>query len=157
MAATGFSFEGDCPPVIRLVISTVLSLLANAIGLLAAAWLLDDFTINGASFVIAVVIFTAATVILGPLVVKIAMTSATFLMGGIALVTTLVGLILTDLLSEGFSIDGVTTWVAATVIIWFFSMIASLILPWILLKAGFGADPATPAAASPQLPPTSPQ
>jgi len=143
--------------MIRLVISAVVSLLANAIGLLAAAWLLDDFEINGASFAIAVIIFTAATVILGPLVVKIAMTSAPYLMGGIALVTTLVGLILTDLLSDGFSIDGVATWIGATGIIWFFSMIASLVLPWILLKTGLGADPAPPVAPSPQIPPASPQ
>jgi uncharacterized membrane protein YvlD (DUF360 family) len=141
--------------MISLVIRTIVSLLANAIGLLAAAYFLDDFEVNGSSFVIAVVIFTAATIILGPLITKIALTSAPYLMGGIALVTTLVGLAITDAVSDGFSISGVSTWIAATVVIWIASLIAQFTLPWILVKAGIGRDePAQPPqpgqAVSPQ-------
>jgi putative membrane protein len=120
----------------QLVIRAIVLLAANAVGLLAAAWLLDDFRINASSFVIAVVIFTAATVVLGPLIMKIALTSAPYLMGGIALVTTLVGLVITDLLSDAFEIDGAATWILATLIIWVFSLVASLLLPWILVRAG---------------------
>jgi putative membrane protein len=120
----------------QIVIRAIVLLVANAVGLLAAAWLLDDFRINASSFVIAVVIFTAATVVLGPLIMKIALTSAPYLMGGIALVTTLVGLVITDLLSDAFEIDGAATWILATLIIWVFSLVASLLLPWILVRAG---------------------
>jgi putative membrane protein len=120
----------------QIVIRAIVLLAANAVGLLAAAWLLDDFRINASSFVIAVVIFTAATVVLGPLIMKIALTSAPYLMGGIALVTTLVGLVITDLLSDAFEIDGAATWILATLIIWVFSLVASLLLPWILVRAG---------------------
>ncbi len=142
--------------MIQLAIRAVVTLLANAIGLIAADWLLDDFEIGWASFIIAVAIFTVVTVVLGPLVVKIALTSAPFLMGGIALVTTLVGLAITNVLSEGISISGVSTWIAATVVIWFFAMVANVALPWILLKAGLGADAergAAPASPPPQIPP----
>ncbi|MGD9712031.1 MAG: phage holin family protein [Thermomicrobiales bacterium] len=139
--------------MIKLVINVVVTLLANAIALLAAAWLLEDFEINASSFIIAVAIFTAATVILGPLVIKIAMTSATFLMGGIALVTTLVGLIIADVLSDGFSIRGIGTWIAATVIIWFASVLASLALPWIILKAGIGATRDAAGQSPSRIPP----
>lgn len=120
--------------MLRLIASLILSLLANAIGLLAAAYLLEDFSIDGLAFITAVAIFTLATFILGPLITKIAIQSANYLMGGIALVTTLVGLIITDLVSDGVSINGINTWVLATLIIWIFSIIGSLVLPLFLFK-----------------------
>lgn len=120
--------------MIRLLARLVLNLLATAVGLLAAALLLDSFSINGASFVIAVVIFSLSTTILSPLVAKIALTSAPFLMGGIALVSTFIGLLITDLISDGISITGLSTWFLATLIIWIFSIIANLVLPLVIFK-----------------------
>ena len=55
-------------------------------------------------------------------------------LGGVALIATLVSLIVTDLLSDGFSIDGVGTWIAATVIVWLGSLLAAFILPYLGLK-----------------------
>jgi len=120
--------------MLRLLARLVLALLSNAIGLAIAAWALDDFGINAQSFLIAVLIFSAVTTILGPLVIKIALTNAPYLMGGIALVTTLVGLIITNIVSDGIAISGLSTWIAATVIVWLFSVIGSLVLPLILFK-----------------------
>lgn len=120
--------------MIRLLATTVLSLLANAVGLVAAAFLLDGFSIDSISFVIAVVIFTVATAILGPFITKVALTNAPYLVGGIALVNTLVALVLTTLLSSGISIAGLTTWILATLIVWVFSVIGNLVLPLVLFK-----------------------
>ncbi len=120
--------------MLRLLAQVSISLMANAVGLIAASVLLDGFSLDGVSFVVATVIFTLATLILGPLVLKIALTSATFLVGGIALVTTLVGLVVTNLLSDGISISGLSTWILATLIIWVFSIIANLVLPLLLFK-----------------------
>ena len=106
-----------------------LSVLANAVGLIIAAAAID-----GVSFVIAVAIFSGVTALLGPFITSLALKNASFLMGGIALVTTLVGLIITNLLSDGISVDGVSTWIAATVIVWLFSVIASVVLPLFLFK-----------------------
>ena len=92
--------------MIRALISFGIRLLANAVGLIVAAWILDDMSLNGVAFVIAVLIFTLAQLILQPLIVKIAMTNAQALLGATALVTTLVGLIITDLVSDGLSITG---------------------------------------------------
>lgn len=117
-----------------LLARLTLSVLANAIGLLAANFLVEGFSINGVSFVIAVAIFSLATTILGPLIVKIALTSAPYLMGGIALITTFVGLFITNLVSNGISINGVSSWAFATFIVWIFSVIGSLILPIFLFK-----------------------
>ena len=56
------------------------------------------------------------------------------LRGGVALIATLVGLFVTTLVTDGLSIEGATTWVAATVIVWFVSVLGVLLLPLILVK-----------------------
>ena len=118
----------------KFIAQTTLSVLANAVGLIVASLILDGFSIDGPAFVIAVLIFTAASTLLGPFIAKQAMRNAPYLMGGIALVTTLVSLLITTLISDGISIDGIVTWVTATFIIWLFGVIASVILPLFLFK-----------------------
>lgn len=120
--------------MVRMLITIAIRLAANAVGLIVAAALLDDMELNGAGFVIAVVIFTIAEVILQPLVMKIAMKNAQALMGGTALVTTLISLILTDLISDGLSISGFVTWLLATLIVWLATLLAGWLLPAIFLK-----------------------
>ena len=120
--------------MIRLLAQLTLSVLANAVGLFMTTILVDGFSIDGISFVIAVAIFSIVTTILGPLIVKIALTSAPYLMGGIALVTTFVGLFITTLLSDGISISGFSTWIISTLVVWVFSLIGSVLLPLILFK-----------------------
>ena len=63
-------------------------------------------SIDGAAFVFAVIIFTVVEVIAQPLIQKIAMKNVHALVGGVALITTFVGLVVTDLISDGLSIDG---------------------------------------------------
>lgn len=120
--------------MLKFIAQTTLSVLANAVGLIVASLILDGFSIDGPAFVIAVLIFTAASTLLGPFIAKQAMRNAPYLMGGIALVTTLVSLLITTLISDGISIDGIVTWVTATFIIWLFGVIASVILPLFLFK-----------------------
>jgi putative membrane protein len=49
-------------------------------------------------------------------------------------VATLVGLIITSLLSDGLSISGGVTWIAATVIVWLVSLLGVFVLPLIFVK-----------------------
>lgn len=126
--------------MMRLFARLTLNILANALGLLIASILVDGFSIDSISFVVAVLIFSLSTTVLGPLIIKIALTSAPYLMGGIALVTTFVGLVITDLLSDGISISGASTWIIATLVIWVFSLIGSLLLPLILFKKVLNND-----------------
>lgn len=130
--------------MIRWLISVALHLGANAVGLLVADLVLDDVSIEWQAFIVAVAFFTLVEVILGPLITKMALTNVPALMGGIALVTTLIGLIITDLIFDGFSIEGFWTWVAATVIVWLGALLGALVLPLIFLKnrADERADPA---------------
>lgn len=125
--------------MIRLLAQTCLQLLANAVGILAANYLLDDFSVDAISFVFVVLLFTAIEVVASPLILKIALSSARALVGGIALVTTFVGLVLTAFFSDGLQINGVKTWIIATLIIWLFSLIASLLLPLVIFKKTLAA------------------
>ena len=99
--------------MVRLLALTALALIGNAIGLIVAAVILEDLTLNGAAFFVDVGIFTLAYVILQPLAVKMAFQHSATLAGGSALLATLVALIVTDYLSDGLSITGVVTWLLA--------------------------------------------
>lgn len=120
--------------MIRLLARMTLNLLSNAIGLLAAAALVDGFSINASGYISAVLIFSVSMWVLGPLIAKIALTNASFLIGGIALVTTLVSLVLTSLITDGLHISGVSAWVIATLIIWLFSVLGGVLLPLIIFR-----------------------
>lgn len=120
--------------MVRALLSALIHLVANVIGLLVAAAVLDDMSVSGGAFVIAVLIFTGVEVIVGPLIRQIAVRNAHALLGSTALVITFVGLVVTALISDGLDIDGLTTWVLATIIVWLAALIASVVLPFIFLK-----------------------
>lgn len=120
--------------MVRLLAQLVLNVLANAVGLLFASLIVTGFSISGVSFVIAVAIFSVTEVVLDPLLTKIAITNVPALRGGVALVTTLVSLIITSLVSDGISIDGLNAWVLGTLFVWLFSLLATLVLPLFLFK-----------------------
>ena len=51
-----------------------------------------------------------------------------------ALISTLLSLIITDLVSDGFSIDKLPTWLAAAVIVWACALFAAFLLPFLGLR-----------------------
>ena len=120
--------------MVRFLARMALSLLENALALVVASILLTGFTINGMAFLVAVCIFAVSTVVLEPLIAKIAQQSAPYLLGVIALVTTFVGLLVTTLVTDGLSITGIGTWVIATLIVWVATIVASVVLPRLLFK-----------------------
>ncbi len=134
--------------MIRLLLAALIRLLANAVGLLVAAYVLDDMTMTGSAFVIAVLIFTGVQILIDPLLTKIALTSATALRGSVALVTTFVGLVVTTLLTDGMSIEGADTWIFATLIVWLAALIAALLLPFVILRNRRDGDGARTPQAS---------
>jgi hypothetical protein len=52
--------------MVRMLIGFVIQLVANALGLIVASWVLDDVTISGTAFLVAVVIFTVVYAIAQP-------------------------------------------------------------------------------------------
>jgi putative membrane protein len=120
--------------VIRLIVRTVIALASNAVGLLIAAAALDGMTLDVTGFVIAVVVFTIVFAFLQPFLISVLRRSPAPVLGGVALIATLASLIITTLLTDGLSISGVGTWIAATVIVWLGSVLAAFILPYLGLK-----------------------
>jgi hypothetical protein len=121
--------------MIRLIASLVLEVLANAVGLLAASWILrPDFSIDPIGFITVVAIFTAARFILAPLMTKLSMHYARVLVGGISLVTIMVSFFVTSVLTKHLVITGLSTWVLAALIVWVFGVIAMLLLPLVIFK-----------------------
>lgn len=120
--------------MIRLLVRMVVVLLANAVGLIVAAGVLDGMELDATGFVVAVVIFTVVFALMQPFLAMQFRANAPAMLGGVALIATLVALVITDLVSDGFTIDGVGTWLAATVIVWAASVLAAFILPLLGLK-----------------------
>jgi putative membrane protein len=116
--------------VIRLIFRTLIALLANAIGLIVAAVVLDGMHMSVGSFFLDLIIFTVITALLQPFVAAQFRRLAIFA----ALIATFVALVITDALSDGMSINGLSTWIEATLIIWFVALIAAFILPFLGLK-----------------------
>ena len=52
--------------MIRLLVGFAIQLAANALGLLVADWVLEDVTITGSAFLVAVLIFTVVYAIAQP-------------------------------------------------------------------------------------------
>jgi putative membrane protein len=120
--------------VIRLIVRTLIVVAANAVGLIVAAAVLDGMHMTVGSFFVAVIIFTVVAALLQPFLAAQFRRSAPAALGGVALIATFVSLVVTDLLSDGFSINGVGTWIAATVIVWVVALLAAFILPFLGLK-----------------------
>ena len=121
--------------MIRLLIRIGLSLLGNALGLWVASLVLDDMSVSGTAFVVAVLIFTVLT----------ASDPAAHHEDGDAerpgapgqrrarhdvhrLADHRTGF------RRALRSPEVSTWIFATVIVWFFTMLAAWLLPMFFLK-----------------------
>ena len=121
--------------MIRLLVRTAIALVANAVGLIVAAAVLDGMTLNATGFIVAVVVFTVVFALMQPfLVSQFRRGGSSSLLGGVALIATLVSLIVTVLVTDGLEISGVGTWIAATVIVWLAAVLAAFLLPFLGLK-----------------------
>ncbi len=111
------------------LVRLVLALAAHGVLLMIAALLLDKFSLTFVGWIIGTVLFTVFTMLLRGVMTALArkyVSAATFL-GGVALVW--VGLLLTELVTSSaqFSIEGVGTWIYATLIVWLGTVIYGLV------------------------------
>ena len=75
-------------------------------------------TVNVTSYISVAIIFALIQAILSPLIFKGVVRGATAFTGGVGIIATLVALIITDVISDGMSISGLTTWILAALIVW---------------------------------------
>lgn len=120
--------------MIRILASAALSLLGNAVALIAGSLLLAGMSLDPAGFLTALVIFTLTTVLIEPLLRQMALRSAPAILGSSALIATLVSLVVTAWLGDSLRIDGATDWILATIVVWAIGLAARLLLPLVLFK-----------------------
>jgi putative membrane protein len=120
--------------VIRTVVRIGIMLAVNALALIVASIFLHGFGINVTGFLIALVIFSASVAVLTPLLVSRLEQRSGIALIGVALAATLVSLIITDIVSDGFDISGVGGWLGTTLIVWGASALAPIVLPWFGLR-----------------------
>jgi len=122
--------------VIRFLVRTVIVLIGNAVGLIVASLLFDGFDIDVTGFVFSLIVFTIAVALLTPFLTNAMQRgrSNSAAVGGVALISTFLALLVTDLFTDGLNINGIGTWVGSTVVVWLASLLAVFILPFLGLK-----------------------
>ena len=120
--------------MVRAFFSVLVHLIANAVGLILAAWILDDVTLNTSGFLIALLVFTIIEIVIQPLIIQTSMRHARALAGSSALLASFVALVITVWITDGLQIHGTTAWLLATVIIWAAALLAGILLPAVVFK-----------------------
>ena len=125
--------------MVRLLIRAAIFLGTAALGLLIAWWLLPGFDIDWAGFLVAMIVFAIAQSLLSPLITKLATRHAPEVLGGVGLVSTFLALLLATVIANGLRIDGLLTWVLATLIVWLVTALGTWLLSVAFLKRRVGA------------------
>ncbi len=121
--------------MMSFLINTAIYFAAALVGIIAADAILSGFSVTGwISYVTVAIIFAVIQAVPAPFIAKMAEKNAPAFMGGIGLVSTFVSLLITSLVAGSLSIDGASTWLAATVIVWLFAAVAAFLLPFLLVK-----------------------
>jgi hypothetical protein len=125
--------------MIRLLVRFLVYLVSAAVGLLVADAILDDMTVEVSGLVTVVLIFSVAQAVLGPFMAKVVARNASAFLGGVGLLTTFIALLIATAIGDAITIDGVATWIAATVLVWLVTALATLLIPLLLVKLGIEA------------------
>ncbi len=120
--------------MVRFLVTVLISLVMSALGLLLAAWLLPDFHVEAAGFLVAVLVFTIAQALLAPLATRIARRHASAILGGIGLVSTFVALLLASLFPGGIRIESVLAWILATLLMWAVTALGTWLIPLLIFR-----------------------
>ncbi|MBF0688516.1 MAG: phage holin family protein [Cellulomonas sp.] len=126
--------------MIRLLLRTLVFLGSAALGLLAAAGLVDGFDVSTSGFVVTVAVFALAQSVLSPFVLMMTNRYAKAFLGGVGLLSTFVALVVATLVTGGLQIRGATAWVLATLVVWLVTALGTFLLPFVLLRARRDGD-----------------
>ena len=114
--------------MVSRLIGLVIILASAALGVGAAALLVDGFRVQPGGFILSIVVLTVAQALLAPLVAKLVGRHVPALEGGVGVLSTLLALLVASLIPRGITLGSVSTWVLATLVIWVVTGIASAVL-----------------------------
>lgn len=121
--------------MIRFLINLGVYFVSALIGIIVADIIFAGFQVEvGVSYLIVAGIFAIIQAVLSPLVRNLTERKAGAFMGGVGLLSTFVALFLTSLISGYIDIDGIGTWLGATVVVWLFGALAAFLLPILVVK-----------------------
>ncbi len=109
-----------------------IALAANAIALLAAALLLGGVHVRVLFFVFLVLLFTVISLVVTPGVTALVRQHAPRFAPATGLIATWVTLLVTDLVSDSLQIEGLVTWVMATLIVWGATLVVQYVAPLVI-------------------------
>ena len=113
--------------LVRWGIRLAATLVGIALGLLLSAGLLEDFEVTAGGVVFATLLFWIINIVVNFLALRILIRGPSVALAGLlALASTIVSLIVVNLLVDDISIHGVTTYVLATLIIWACTAVADI-------------------------------
>ncbi len=110
-----------------------------AIGLLVAAWVVPGVSMSASGFMVAVLVFSAAQLILSLLILKLPHGYASLLLGGSGLAVTILALGLAAASTHGLTVDGFSSWLATTLVVWLVTTIGAISLPDVLAGEPIGS------------------
>ena len=103
----------------RWGIRLVSSLVGVAVGIIIADIALDDFSIHGIAIIEATLLFWIIHFVVQFLALRVLIRQPSVALAGLlALASTVVSLIIVEIVVNDFSIDGASTYIVATLIIW---------------------------------------
>lgn len=114
--------------LIRLLVQTAAFLATAALGLLVTAAILPGFRFSWSGFTIVIVIFAIAQNLAAALARSLARRHAPRLVMLVGLVSSFVALLVASAFTE-LTVDGVGTWLLATLIVWLVTSLAAWLLP----------------------------
>jgi Mycobacterial 4 TMS phage holin, superfamily IV len=123
----------------RILARAVVLLGSFAIGLLLAVWVVPGVSMSASAFIIAVLVFSAAQVVLTLVILKLPHGYASLLLGGSGLAVTFLALGLAAASTHGLTIDGGPAWLATALIVWLVTTIGAISLPDVLAGEPVGS------------------
>ena len=104
------------------------SLAGIAVGIIVSAALLDDFSVDTTAVVLATALFWIVHLVVQFLALRVLIRQPSVALAGLlALGSTVVALIAVDIVVDGISISGVSTYVLATLIIWLSTVVGDIV------------------------------
>jgi hypothetical protein len=113
--------------LIRWGIRLAATVVGIALGIVVSAGLLDDFEVTTAGVFWATILFWIIHIVVQFLALRVLIRQPSIALAGLlALASTIISLIVVNLIVDGISISGAGTYVLATLIIWLCTAIADM-------------------------------
>lgn len=120
--------------MIRFLLGLASNLVLAAVALIVASLVVDGVHLQLGGFLVAVGVLALAQAILAPFVFNLARRYASAVLGGIGIVSTFLALWIATLFRGGITIDGVTAWIAAPIIVWVVTALGGWVIMGVIVE-----------------------